>query len=103
MQQQPLQLPTTAKDQSHKQQHKQQYLNKDAAIMDIELAPAAVRNKAQPLLSGKQMQQLVDGSVVSLNPAEWLVDVFTQADREGRANGCADAYAASQLKQVGWL
>jgi hypothetical protein len=29
------------------------------------------------------------------------VDVFTQADREGRASAFADAYAASQLKQVG--
>lgn len=55
---------------------------------------------AVPLLNAVQSQQLADGSVVGLNPAEWLVDLFTQADREGRGADFADAYDASQLKQV---
>jgi hypothetical protein len=55
---------------------------------------------AVPLLSAVQSQQLADGSVVSLNPAEWLVDLFTQADRDGRGTDFADVYDASQLKQV---
>lgn len=54
-----------------------------------------------PLLNAVQAQQLADGSVVGLNPAEWLVDLFTQADRDGRGGDFADAYDASQLKQVG--
>lgn len=55
---------------------------------------------AVPLLNAVQSQQLADGSVVSLNPAEWLVDLFTQADRDGRGADFADVYDASQLKQV---
>ena len=55
---------------------------------------------AVPLLNDVQSQQLADGSVVALNPAEWLVDLFTQADRDGRGGEFADAYDASQLKQV---
>jgi hypothetical protein len=55
---------------------------------------------AVPLLNQVQSQQLADGSVVALNPAEWLVDLFTQADRDGRGGDFADAYDASQLKQV---
>jgi hypothetical protein len=57
--QQPLALPTAAAtDQSHKQQklQRQQHLNKDAAIMDVEMAMArSVGSKAQPLLSAKQV------------------------------------------------
>lgn len=56
---------------------------------------------AVPLLNAVQAQQLADGSVVGLNPAEWLVDLFTQADRDDRGGDFADAYDASQLKQVG--
>jgi len=55
---------------------------------------------AGPLLNVVQSQQLADGSIVGLNPAEWLVDLFTQADREGRGGDFADAYDASQLKQA---
>jgi hypothetical protein len=55
---------------------------------------------AVPLLNAVQSKQLADGSVVGLNPAEWLVDLFTQADRDGRGGDFADAYDASQLKQV---
>jgi len=55
---------------------------------------------AVPLLNPIQKQQLADGSVVGLNPAEWLVDLFTQADREGRGGDFADVYDASSLKQV---
>eukprot|EP00775_Hariotina_reticulata_P005937 gene5937-6176_t len=32
------------------------------------------------------------------NPAEWLIDCFTEADREGQGHLYADAYEASQLK-----
>lgn len=56
---------------------------------------------AVPLLNVVQAQQLADGSVVGLNPAEWVVDLFTQAGRDGRGGDFADAYDASQLKQVG--
>lgn len=55
---------------------------------------------AVPLLNPIQKQQLADGSVVGLNPAEWLVDLFTQADREGRGGDFADVYDASSLKQM---
>lgn len=55
---------------------------------------------AVPLLTAVQSQQLSDGSIVGLNPAEWLVDLFTQADRDGRGGDFADAYDASELKQV---
>ena len=33
------------------------------------------------------------------NDAEWLVDLFTEADREGRGGDFADAYDASQRKK----
>ena len=68
--------------------------SKDAGGVGGKTAPAV------PLLNAVQLKQLVDGSVVGLNPAEWLVDLFTQADREGRGGDFADAYDASQLKQV---
>jgi hypothetical protein len=42
----------------------------------------------------------VEESVASMNPAEWLMDVFTQADRQGKGGDLADAYDASELKQV---
>lgn len=45
-------------------------------------------------------QQLDSSSAWSHNAAEWMVDVFTQADREGRGGAFADAYEASKLKQV---
>lgn len=42
----------------------------------------------------------VDDLVASMNPAEWLMDVFTQADRQGRGGDLANAYDESELKQV---
>jgi hypothetical protein len=45
-------------------------------------------------------QQLDSSSAWAHNAAEWMVDVFTQADREGRGGAFADAYEASALKQV---
>ncbi|WIA12825.1 hypothetical protein OEZ85_006453 [Tetradesmus obliquus] len=45
-------------------------------------------------------QQLDSSSAWSHNAAEWMVDVFTQADREGRGGAFADAYEASTLKQA---
>jgi hypothetical protein len=45
-------------------------------------------------------QQLDSSSAWCHNAAEWLVDVFTQADREGHGGAFADAYEASKLKQV---
>lgn len=68
--------------------------SKDPSQTSSKTAPAV------PLLNEVQSEQLADGSVVGLNPAEWLVDLFTQADREGRGGDFADAYDTSQLKQV---
>ncbi|KAF6250828.1 P-loop containing nucleoside triphosphate hydrolase protein [Scenedesmus sp. NREL 46B-D3] len=45
-------------------------------------------------------QQLDSSSAWAHNAAEWMVDVFTQADREGRGGAFADAYEASPLKQA---
>eukprot|EP00882_Tetradesmus_deserticola_P013904 GHRQ01014769.1.p1 GENE.GHRQ01014769.1~~GHRQ01014769.1.p1 ORF type:complete len:358 (+),score=157.31 GHRQ01014769.1:271-1344(+) len=45
-------------------------------------------------------QQLDSSSAWAHNAAEWIVDVFTQADREGRGGTFADAYEASPLKQA---
>jgi hypothetical protein len=67
---------------------------KDVSSTTGKTAPAV------PLLTAVQAQQLAEGSVVGLNPAEWLVDLFTQADREGRGGDFADAYDASPMKQV---
>jgi hypothetical protein len=67
---------------------------KDVSSISGKTAPAV------PLLTAVQAGQLAEGSVVGMNPAEWLVDLFTQADREGRGGDFADAYDASPLKQV---
>lgn len=97
---------------SHTQQQHQQQPNapqqpaKDPSVTTAAAAdpgspaPWKTAAPALPLLSATQQQQLDDGSVVSLNPAEWLVDLFTQADREGRGGDFADVYDASHLKQV---
>lgn len=50
--------------------------NKDAAG-GLNGAPSHTA-PAVPLFNSVQQQQLADGSVVKLNPAEWLVDLFTQ-------------------------
>jgi hypothetical protein len=82
--------------QSHPHPHQQPQRQppKDPSSNGSMTAPAVL------LLNQVQSQQLADGSVVGLNPAEWLVDLFTQADRDGRGGDFADAYDASQLKQV---
>ena len=80
---------------SKQQPHKDPTAHVPAGSAASETAPAL------PLLNPmQQQQQLADGSVVGLNPAEWLVDLFTQADREGRGGDFADVYDDSPLKQV---
>lgn len=81
-------------------QQQQQTHSKDSSTIDTGAAAGSKTAPAVPLLNAVQAQQLSDGSVVSLNPAEWLVDLFTQADRDGRGGDFADAYDASQLKQA---
>jgi hypothetical protein len=41
-----------------------------------------------------------EGSTAPGNPAEWLVDLFTRAEREGCVDEFVQQYAGSALKQV---
>eukprot|EP00879_Flechtneria_rotunda_P005742 GHRR01006043.1.p1 GENE.GHRR01006043.1~~GHRR01006043.1.p1 ORF type:complete len:547 (+),score=129.21 GHRR01006043.1:934-2574(+) len=59
-----------------------------------------LHNQHGDSLLGPNPQQPEAGAAsAKLNPAEWMVDLFTQADREGRGAAYADAYNASSLKQ----
>eukprot|EP00878_Enallax_costatus_P031984 GHUV01035066.1.p1 GENE.GHUV01035066.1~~GHUV01035066.1.p1 ORF type:complete len:213 (+),score=44.45 GHUV01035066.1:731-1369(+) len=46
-------------------------------------------------------QNLVEADAAELHPAEWMMDLFTRADREKRGVEIADAYDCSELKKVG--
>lgn len=55
----------------------------------------------QVLLGQLSVKQVDDSAAVMSNPAEWMMDLFTRADREKRGAEFADAYDASELKKVG--
>jgi hypothetical protein len=97
------------------QQHQQQQQHGKAAhapahtavIADAAGSSASAGSSPRPaspggaLLTPLQLQHLAaESGASSINLAEWLVDVFTLADREGRGGALADAYDASHLKQV---
>ena len=45
-------------------------------------------------------QNLVEADAADLHPAEWMMDLFTRADREKRGAEFADAFDCSELKKV---
>jgi len=90
-------ISTTLHFQPSKQQRSGTSLlqhGKDTNDLDIEVASD---RHAKGLVGA---QHRMDESMASMNPAEWVMDVFTQADRQGKGDDFADAYNASELNLV---